>query len=71
MKITKKHDNGTIYFSELNIGDVFCFRNAFYLRCTTINGEYNAVSLTNSSIVTFANTERVKKTENAELIVEF
>lgn len=76
MKITKKHTDGTVIFSALTQGDIFCNNNHFYLRCSTFydseaDSSFNAVNLTTGLFRDFKGDEKIKKVENAELIVEF
>lgn len=77
MKITKKHDDGTINFGELNHGDIFCGDNGnIYIRCQRIYDSddkkpYNAVNLATGLFRFFTEDEKTKKIENTELIVEF
>jgi hypothetical protein len=76
MKITKKHTDGTIIFGALTQGDIFCSDNCFYLRCPTFydneaDSSFNAINLATGLFRYFEGDKKVKKVENAELIVEF
>jgi len=76
MKITKKHNDGTIIFGALAYGDIFCSDDRFYIRCPDFydseeNSSFDAVNLTTGLFAYFEGEEKIKKVENAELIVEF
>ncbi len=73
MKITKKHNDGTTAFYNLDAGDVFLFNNCAYLKINQIDSidedNINAVRLDTGEIYDFNSDERVKLV-NAELIME-
>lgn len=75
MKITKKHDDGTITFGELSCGNIFYSDNNVYIRCPEIFDSgidtINAVNLATGCVRFFTGDKKIKKIENAELIVEF
>lgn len=73
MKVTKKHSDGLVHFSDLDSGDVFLSGNCYYLKINRANlgdGAYiNATRIDSGEIYGFENNERVKQV-NPELIVE-
>lgn len=76
MKITKKHNDGTIPMGELSLGNIFYSNNNVYIRCPEIfdsgfANSFQAVNLATGVFHHFTGDERVRKIENAELIVEF
>lgn len=78
MKITKKHDDGTITFGELNYGDIFYSveDDAIYICCARLYDSdekkpYNAVALANGLLGFFMGDAKIIKIENAELVIEF
>lgn len=75
MKITKKHNDGTITSGELSCGNIFYYNNNVCIRCPSIfdsdKGTLDAVDLTTGHFLSFKGDEKVRKIENAELIVEF
>jgi len=73
MKITKKHNKGTAYFSDLEPGDVFLHCNNWYVktecRALKMGGSVNAVDIQRGILSLFSAQVEIKKVE-AELIVE-
>lgn len=76
MKITTKNSDGTIIFGMLTQGDIFCYDNKFYIRIpqfydSEASSSFDAVNLATGLFRYFEGEEKVRKIENAELIVEF
>jgi len=73
MKITKRHDDGLVVFSALNVGDTFLFDNEVYLKLPCMGIEdsdlVNAACLNDGCVSGFNAETRVKKVQ-AELIIE-
>ena len=68
MKITKKHNDGLVHFSDLNPGDVFVTENYYYLKINEVDF-VNAVRIDTGGTWNFGRDERVKQVKS-ELIVE-
>ena len=73
MKITKRHNDGLVHFSDLVSGDVFLSGNCYYLKINEVDlgdgGSINAVRIDTGEVWGFMRDERVKQVE-PELIVE-
>lgn len=68
MKVTKIHNDRTIQFSELDIGDIFLLNNGYYMRIETTE-DANSVNLNNGNLYDFGMWEKVVLVD-AELIVK-
>ena len=73
MKITKRHNDGTVRFESLFQGATFLDSNTYYMKTESILNnecyECNAVNLENGDLIHFENDDRVKYVE-AELICD-